>query len=77
MAKMTPNDKEWLEEKYGQRANFRLTARRLYGHDIAAIPKLVRPLIIQSWDILVFLYILTKTRKILKKFCALVKFFHF
>ena len=45
MANVSKKDRVWLEEKFGARANFRLTERRLYGHDIAAIPKLVKPLI--------------------------------
>jgi FAD/FMN-containing dehydrogenase len=45
MANVSRKDRVWLEEKFGARANFRLTERRLYGHDIAAIPKLVKPLI--------------------------------
>ncbi|MDA8216190.1 MAG: FAD-binding and (Fe-S)-binding domain-containing protein, partial [Dehalococcoidales bacterium] len=34
-----------LEEIFGPRANFDPTERELYGHDIAAIPSLVKPLI--------------------------------
>jgi FAD/FMN-containing dehydrogenase len=35
----------YLEEKYGNRANFNKMERELYGHDIAAIPSLIAPLI--------------------------------
>ena len=34
-----------LEQKFGQRVNFEKLERKLYGHDIAAIPSLVKPLI--------------------------------
>ena len=34
-----------LERLFGERANFDPVERRLYGHDIAAIPSLVKPLI--------------------------------
>jgi Fe-S oxidoreductase/FAD/FMN-containing dehydrogenase len=35
----------YLEEKFGSRVNFDKTERKLYGHDIAAMPGLVRPLV--------------------------------
>jgi hypothetical protein len=34
--------KEYLEKEFGSRVNFRRTERKLYGHDIAAVPGLVR-----------------------------------
>ena len=34
-----------LEEKYGNRVNFRKTERKLYSHDIAAMPGLIKPII--------------------------------
>ena len=45
MARLTKNDKKWITDKFGQRANFRRTERILYSHDIAAIPSLFKPLI--------------------------------
>jgi hypothetical protein len=32
-----------LEKMFGSRINFRRMERKLYGHDIAAIPDLVKP----------------------------------
>jgi len=37
--------KAWLKEKFKQRVNFNPYERLLYSHDIAAMPKLVKPLI--------------------------------
>ncbi|HEY9204517.1 MAG TPA: FAD-binding and (Fe-S)-binding domain-containing protein [Candidatus Methanoperedens sp.] len=37
--------RSYLEEKFDNRITFDITERKLYGHDIAAIPKLVKPLI--------------------------------
>jgi len=45
MARLTKDDKKWITEKFGERANFRRTERILYSHDIAAIPSLFKPLI--------------------------------
>jgi len=45
MAKLRKKDKVWLEEKFGDKANFNPTERLLYSHDIAAIPVLFKPLI--------------------------------
>jgi Fe-S oxidoreductase/FAD/FMN-containing dehydrogenase len=45
MAKLGKKDRKWLEEKFGDRANFNPTERLLYSHDIAAIPGLFKPLI--------------------------------
>jgi len=42
---MTDADKEYLKTKFGERVCFRLTERKLYGHDIAEIPGLIRPLV--------------------------------
>ncbi|MFA5308187.1 MAG: FAD-binding and (Fe-S)-binding domain-containing protein [Dehalococcoidales bacterium] len=33
----------YLEKSFGERVNFRHTERKLYGHDIAAMPGLVKP----------------------------------
>jgi FAD/FMN-containing dehydrogenase len=45
MPGLSSPDRRWLEEKFGPRANFDPTERLLYGHDIAAMPGLVKPLI--------------------------------
>jgi len=45
MSEINTKQKAYLEEKYGSRVNFRLTERKLYGHDIASIPGLVKPFI--------------------------------
>jgi len=45
MATLTKTDRRWLEEKFGARANFDRTERLLNGHDIAAIPGLIKPLL--------------------------------
>jgi len=42
---MDKNQKVYLEEKFGNRANFNEVERVLYSHDIAAIPSLIAPLI--------------------------------
>ena len=42
---MDKNQKAYLEEKFGNRANFNEMERVLYSHDIAAIPSLIAPLI--------------------------------
>jgi Fe-S oxidoreductase/FAD/FMN-containing dehydrogenase len=35
----------YLEKAFKERVNFRLTERKLYGHDIAAMPSLIKPFI--------------------------------
>lgn len=45
MAKLGNKDRGWLEENFGKRANFNPTERLLYGHDIAAMPSLFKPLV--------------------------------
>ena len=35
----------FLEDRFGKRVNFDRLERKLYSHDIASIPSLVRPLI--------------------------------
>ena len=37
--------RSYLESKFGQRVSFSHTERKLYGHDIAEIPSLIRPLV--------------------------------
>jgi transposase InsO family protein len=37
--------RSYLEGRFGKRVCFRRTERKLYGHDIAAIPSLIKPLV--------------------------------
>ena len=48
MAKLGKKEKMWIQEKFGERANFNRTERILYSHDIAAVPSLFKPLIRNS-----------------------------
>ncbi|UCC40473.1 MAG: FAD-binding oxidoreductase [Candidatus Aminicenantes bacterium] len=45
MVKLSKKDKNWIGEKFGDRANFNPTERVFYSHDIASIPSLFKPLI--------------------------------
>lgn len=45
MSGLGASQQTFLEDKFDGRANFRRVERKLYGHDIAAIPNLVKPLI--------------------------------
>jgi len=45
MSTWSSSDRHWLADKFGPRANFDPTERMLYGHDIAAVPSLVKPLL--------------------------------
>ena len=45
MSKINREQRTFLEEKFGKRVNFRRLERKLYGHDIAAMPGLIKPLI--------------------------------
>jgi len=45
MSKPGKKTRAFLEGKFGNRVNFNKTERILYGHDIAAMPGLIRPLI--------------------------------
>jgi Fe-S oxidoreductase/FAD/FMN-containing dehydrogenase len=45
MSKINNTQKKYLEAKYGNRVNFQRLEMKLYGHDIASMPALVRPLI--------------------------------
>ncbi|MBM3325244.1 MAG: FAD-binding oxidoreductase, partial [Calditrichaeota bacterium] len=42
---MNAKQRKYLEEKFGNRVTFDRIERKLYGHDIAAIPSLVKPLV--------------------------------
>jgi len=45
MGGLNARHREYLEERFGSRVCFRKTERRLYGHDIAAMPSLIKPLV--------------------------------
>jgi hypothetical protein len=45
MGAITREQQTWLQEKFGSRVTFDRLERKLYGHDIAAMPSLVRPLV--------------------------------
>jgi Fe-S oxidoreductase/FAD/FMN-containing dehydrogenase len=45
MATIGSARREYLETTFGDRVNFKRLERRLYGHDIAEIPSLIKPLI--------------------------------
>jgi Fe-S oxidoreductase/FAD/FMN-containing dehydrogenase len=45
MGKISEKQRSYLEEKFGSRVCFRKTERKLYGHDIAAMPGLIKPLV--------------------------------
>jgi Fe-S oxidoreductase/FAD/FMN-containing dehydrogenase len=45
MSRLTKKRRQWLEERFGPRANFNPVERMLYGHDIAAMPGLFKPLV--------------------------------
>ncbi|MFA4837279.1 MAG: FAD-binding oxidoreductase, partial [Dehalococcoidia bacterium] len=45
MGKLNAKQKAFLEEKFGNRVTFNRIERKLYGHDIASMPKIVKPFI--------------------------------
>ena len=45
MGKLSAEQQAYLEEKFKNRLTFDHTERKLYGHDLAAIPSLVKPLL--------------------------------
>jgi Fe-S oxidoreductase/FAD/FMN-containing dehydrogenase len=45
MAQLNKKHRQWLEDKFGIRANFNPTERLLYSHDIAVLPGLFKPLL--------------------------------
>jgi FAD/FMN-containing dehydrogenase len=45
MGKLTTKERSYLEGKFGTGVSFRKTERKLYSHDIAAMPSLIKPLI--------------------------------
>ncbi len=45
MSTINNTQRAYLEKEFGNRVNFRKTERVLYGHDIAALPPLIKPLV--------------------------------
>ena len=45
MAKLNSQQRAYLEQKFGERVSFHKTERKLYSHDVAAMPSLIKPLI--------------------------------
>ena len=45
MGKIGNRHRSYLKEKFGDRVSFHKTERKLYSHDIAEIPRLIRPLV--------------------------------
>lgn len=45
MGRLNAEQQAYLERKFGERVNFRRVERKLYGHDIAAIPSLIWPIL--------------------------------
>jgi Fe-S oxidoreductase/FAD/FMN-containing dehydrogenase len=45
MADLTRKQQSFLKETFGDRVNFHKIERKLYGHDMAVIPSLVKPLV--------------------------------
>ena len=45
MGRLSGQDKKWLEEKFGSRVSFDPSERVLYGHDIASVPSLFKPVL--------------------------------
>src|SRR5512136_2488055 len=45
MSNAVASQRSYLEGKFGNRVSFNRTERKLYGHDIAEIPSLIKPLI--------------------------------
>jgi Fe-S oxidoreductase/FAD/FMN-containing dehydrogenase len=45
MGRLNAGQRSFLEEKFGPRVTFRRTERKLYSHDIASMPGLIKPLI--------------------------------
>ena len=45
MSRFKEKHRSYLEEKFGSRVSFHKMERKLYGHDIAVLPSLVKPLV--------------------------------
>ncbi len=58
MSRLRARDRKWLEDKFGDRVSFDPSERVLYGHDIAAVPGLFKPIlgkttpaaVVQPWS---------------------------
>ena len=45
MSKIDATKRAHLEQEFGERVSFRKTERKLYGHDIASLPGMIKPLV--------------------------------
>jgi FAD/FMN-containing dehydrogenase len=45
MGRLTTRQRTYLQDNFGSRVNFNKTERKLYGHDIAGMPGLLKPLV--------------------------------
>jgi Fe-S oxidoreductase/FAD/FMN-containing dehydrogenase len=45
MGSLDSRQQKYLEDKFGKRVSFHYKERKLYGHDIAAVPSMIKPLI--------------------------------
>ena len=45
MGRLTEEQESFLKNTFGDRVNFQKLERKLYGHDMAVMPSLVKPLI--------------------------------
>jgi Fe-S oxidoreductase/FAD/FMN-containing dehydrogenase len=45
MVTINTEKRSYLEKEFGSRVSFRMTERKLYGHDIAALPGIIKPLV--------------------------------
>ena len=45
MTQLDEKHQSYLQEKFGSRVSFNKTERKLYSHDIAALPGLIKPLL--------------------------------
>ncbi len=43
MGRLDKKEQSYLQEKFGRRVSFHKTERKLYGHDIAALPSFIKP----------------------------------
>ena len=45
MGRLNKENREFLFDNFGSRVNFFRRERRLYGHDMAEMPRLIKPLL--------------------------------
>ena len=45
MGKIKAKERAYLAQSFGDRVSFRKAERKLYGHDIAAMPGLIKPFV--------------------------------